>query len=37
MKAWCDSENTIKTFDFYTNMIFCDPFPFSLYSQDLFY
>lgn len=20
MKAWCDSENTIKTFDFYTNM-----------------
>lgn len=22
MKAWCDSENTIKTFDFYTNKIF---------------
>lgn len=27
MKAWCDSENTIKTFDFYTNKIFLSPNP----------
>lgn len=26
MKAWCDSENTIKTFDFYTKMLFIDFF-----------
>lgn len=24
MKAWCDSENTIKTFDFYTKTLFID-------------
>lgn len=33
MKAWCDSENTIKTFDFYTNKIFYIPhhLPYSIY------